>query len=117
MSERRQIIRSGRGFFSDIVLKIRLTIELLKDKRVDFWLKMIPILCLFYLIMPLDLLIGPIDDAVVLYIGMDFFIELCPEDVVNEHLKKIQHSKSDSNSASVVDVEFKNENKPYKDNF
>jgi hypothetical protein len=36
----------GPGFISDVILKIRLTIGLLKDKRVSSWYKLIPALCL-----------------------------------------------------------------------
>lgn len=96
------------GFIGDILTKVRLTFELLKDSRVSAWVKAIPIISLIYLIVPLDLLIGPIDDAVILYVGMDFFIDLCPRDVVNEHLarlqgKPVQKKKDDE----VIDVEFK----------
>jgi uncharacterized membrane protein YkvA (DUF1232 family) len=96
------------GFFGDILIKIRLTFELLKDSRVSTWLKAIPVISLLYLIVPLDLLIGPIDDALVLYLCMDFFIDLSPRDVVNEHLTRLQgrpvQQKKDD---EVIDVEFK----------
>jgi len=98
----------GGGFIGDILTKIRLTFELFKDPRVSTWVKAIPVFSLLYLIVPLDLLIGPIDDAVILYVGMDFFIDLCPREVVNEHLarlqgKPVQQKKDDE----VIDVEFK----------
>lgn len=98
----------GGGFIGDILTKLRLTLELFKDPRVSVWVKSIPVISLLYLISPLDLLIGPIDDAVILYVGMDFFIDLCPREVVSEHLVRIQgkhlQPKKDDD---VIDVDFK----------
>jgi uncharacterized membrane protein YkvA (DUF1232 family) len=97
----------GGGFISDVILKIRLVIKLIQDDRIDIWVKAIPVFCLVYLIVPIDLLIGPIDDAIVLYVGMDLFISLCSQDIVNEYLANLKgQSKSPSNE-EVVDVEFK----------
>jgi uncharacterized membrane protein YkvA (DUF1232 family) len=97
----------GPGFVSDIILKIRLTINLLKDKRVSPWYKLIPALCLVYLIVPLDFLFGPVDDAVVLYMGMDWFISACPADLVQEHTEKIQRKAEKKEPDQVIDAEFK----------
>lgn len=98
----------GGGFIRDILTRLRLAVELFKDPRVSAWTKAIPVISLLYLISPLDLLIGPIDDAVILYVGMDFFIDLCPREVVSEHLARIQdkplQSKKDE---EVIDVDFK----------
>ena len=97
----------GGGFISDIVLKIRLVIKLMQDDRVDLLLKAIPAFCLLYLIIPLDLLIGPLDDALVLYLGMDFFINLCPQDIVNAYILEIQGQAPDAGEEEVIDGEFK----------
>ena len=100
----------GGGFISDVILKIRLVIKLMQDDRIDTWLKAIPIFCLIYLIVPVDLLIGPIDDAIVLYFGMDVFINMCPIDIVNEHLLELG-GKPKSTSEDVIDVEFREKEK------
>jgi len=97
----------GGGFISDVILKIRLVIKLMQDVRIDIWLKAIPVFCLIYLIMPIDLLIGPIDDAIVLYVGMDVFISMCPLDIVNEYLLELGGQPKSSPKEDVVDVEFK----------
>ena len=95
------------GFISDVILKIQLVIKLIQDDRVDIWIKAIPVLSLIYLVVPIDLLIGPIDDALVLYFGMDLFISICPQDIVNEYLSEQKgQSKSPSNE-EVIDAEFK----------
>ena len=99
----------GPGFISDIILKVRLTIHLLKDERVSPWYKLIPALCLVYLIVPLDFLFGPIDDAVIMYLGMDWFISLCPAGLVKEHTDKIKGPPVKQEPEQVVDAEFKEE--------
>ncbi len=91
----------------DIVSKIRLTFALIKDSRISIWLKMIPFFSLFYLILPLDLLLGPIDDAVIIYLGMDLFISLCPRDIVDQLMRQIRMRDEASSEKDVIDVEFK----------
>jgi len=98
----------GGGFINDLILKVRLTIKLVQDDRIDLLVRAIPILCLVYLIVPIDLLIGPIDDALILYFGMDFFISLCPKEIVDFYLAEIQGGKSASQQEEIiVDAEFK----------
>lgn len=97
----------GKGFISDVILKLRLTMHLIKDERVPVWLKLIPLFCLVYLIIPVDLLFGPIDDAVILYFGMDFFIDLCPPEVVSEYLEKLTGTSDSTENQEIIDVNFK----------
>jgi uncharacterized membrane protein YkvA (DUF1232 family) len=97
----------GGGFISDVILKIRLIMKLLQDDRVDLWLKAIPVLCLVYLVVPIDLLIGPIDDAVVLYFGMDTFIKLCPQDIVKQYLNELEGQGESRSQEDIIDGEFK----------
>ncbi len=52
---------SHKYSLGDIVFKVRLTVRLLMDKRIAFYLKLIPIAALVYLVVPFDLIIGPID--------------------------------------------------------
>jgi len=101
-----QKIFSG-GFFNDLMIKIRLTIKLVQDSRIDMLVKAIPILCLIYLVVPVDLLIGPFDDAVVLYFGMDFFISLCPRDIVDEYLLEIRGNAEPQKPEDIIDADFK----------
>ena len=93
-------------FFSDIIQKFKLTFRLVKDPRVKTWLKLIPLSCLLYLIVPIDLLIGPIDDAIIIYLGMDLFIDLCPKEVVDEHLNELNLGGASNPDDEVIDVEF-----------
>ncbi len=63
---------------------IRLAIRLLGDGRVPWYLKLLPIAALIYFIVP-DLIPTPLDDAVVLMVGIGLFLELAPKDVVEEY--------------------------------
>ena len=85
---RKIIFPKNGGFFQDLSLRIKLILRLMGDKRVNILLKLIPIGALVYLVVP-DLLPGPVDDAIVLWLGGYLFVELCPPDVVEEHMKAI----------------------------
>ena len=50
--------------------------------------KLLPIGSLVYLVIP-DIVPGPIDDAALIWLAMYLFVELCPPDVVQEHLDEL----------------------------
>lgn len=99
--------------FGGIFNNLRLIARLLKDRRVNFLLKLLPIGALIYLIVPVDFLpINPLEDAVVLWLGGTLFIELCPDDIVAEHRQALQQASSgvdivSERSSDVVDAEYK----------
>ena len=83
------------SFFSTIADEIRLVLRLMADRRVNPLLKLLPIGTLLYFFIP-DLIIGPIDDALIIGVGIYLFIELCPPHIVEEHreaLKNVVDSK------------------------
>lgn len=87
--EKHTIIPStGDGIFYDLSIRLKLIIRLLSDPRVNVFLKLLPIGLIFYLFIP-DIVPGPIDDAAVIWFGTYIFIELCPQDIVEEHYKKL----------------------------
>jgi uncharacterized membrane protein YkvA (DUF1232 family) len=92
------------GFLSNLVNQIRLVLRLMADPRVNFLLKLMPIGALAYLIVP-DPLPIIIDDALILGLGTYMFIELCPDEIVEEH-KKALWEKDNEASGKVVDAEF-----------
>jgi hypothetical protein len=49
----------------------------------------LPVGALAYLVIP-DIAIGPIDDALIIWLGTYLFVELCPQDVVQEHMQKLE---------------------------
>src|SRR5665648_493879 len=76
------------GFVSEIAVKAKLVIRLMKDKRINPLLKLLPFAGLLYLVFP-DFLIGPIDDAAILFAGSYLFLEVCPQAIVQEHLQAL----------------------------
>jgi uncharacterized membrane protein YkvA (DUF1232 family) len=105
------------GMVRDFILRVKLILRLVGDKRVNPWLKLIPVAGLVYLISPIDLIpdiafpiIGELDDAAVLWITNYFFVELCPPEIVNEHLKALSAKPGAKDDDEIVDadsVEFK----------
>ena len=55
-------------------------------------LKVLPIGSLVYLVMP-DIAPGPIDDAALIWLATYLFVELCPPDVVQEHLDALKATR------------------------
>lgn len=85
------------GFFKDLSFRVKLIWRLVKDKRVNPFLKLLPIGALIYLISPLDIIpdialpvIGVLDDAVALWLGATLFVSLCPDEIVQEHTDALQ---------------------------
>jgi len=107
-----QIPNSGGGGVSAIAARFRLIGHLMLDRRVNFFLKLLPVASLAYLINPVDLP-TPLDDMGVLWLGMTLFVELSPPEVVAEHLAAIRGvvdtTAHDPNSTSdqVIDAEFR----------
>jgi uncharacterized membrane protein YkvA (DUF1232 family) len=94
MANKRDLINSqNTGFFQDLVQRIKLIGKLMGDKRVNFFLKILPVASLVYLVAPIDLapglalpVIGALDDAAILWLGTTLFVSLCPEEIVQEHM-------------------------------
>jgi hypothetical protein len=80
----REIVPKGGGVFDSLSQQAKLILRLLRDRRVNPLLKLLPIGTLVYLFVP-DIALGPIDDALVIWLGSVLFIELCPPEIVQEH--------------------------------
>jgi hypothetical protein len=83
------VVPSKGGVFQDLLLRVKLMMRLMGDSRVNFFLKLIPLGSVAYLFFP-DLLPGPVDDAAILWMGTYLFVELCPPQVVEEHLAQLK---------------------------
>lgn len=74
---------------------LKLFWRLLKDGRVPLGTKLLLLFLLAYVVVPVDLLpdvlvgLGQIDDLVVLFLGLQAFVRLCPKEVVREHVRAI----------------------------
>ncbi len=83
------------GFFRGLSNQLKLVFRLMADRRVNLLLKILPLAAFIYLIAP-DFLLGPIDDALVLSLGLFTFVELCPDEVVQEHRTALGMGSSSS---------------------
>ena len=83
------IQQQNPGLLTGLSRTLRLVLRLVADKRVNFFLKLLPISTLIYLVSPLDAAIPAVDDAFVIGLGTYVFIELCPQDVVEEHQARL----------------------------
>lgn len=102
--------RSG-GFFQDLTVRFKLIFRLMADKRVSPLIKLLPIGSLAYFLVP-DILPGPIDDAMVIWLGTYAFVELCPPQVVKEHLDELTGVVSTEwrepiDEEDVIDAEYR----------
>lgn len=93
---RRRSSRNSSSFFDGLSLRIRLILRLMRDPRINPLLKLLPIGALLYLVIP-EPIVGPIDDAFLLWLGTTLFVELCPQQIVQEHWAEL---------TSVIDAEW-----------
>lgn len=107
------IVPQQGGVVRNMVNQLKLIFRLLGDRRVSFLAKLVPLGAFAYLIMPADLapnvvlpVIGMVDDAAILWLGTYIFTELCPPEVVAEHMKALAGNMDPKNAnEDVVDGE------------
>ncbi len=103
-------ISSSGGMLRDLVFRFKLIVRLMGDKRVNSFLKLIPIGSLIYLISPIDLISGipgvsALDDVALVSLGAYLFIEFCPPEVVQEHMQKLTSNMDIVEGDDIVDAE------------
>src|SRR5215212_5673675 len=106
---RKIVVPASRGMTRDFVDRMKLILKLMGDSRVSPWVKLIPIGAIAYLISPIDIIMGipgvaALDDAAILWIGSNLFVELCPPEVVREHMQALGSNLEDD-SDDIVDVD------------
>ncbi len=100
------------GLVTQVVHSFQLVWRLSLDSRVPLLPKLIVPLVVLYVLSPIDLIpdmipiAGQLDDIGVLFLGMRFFIELCPPDVVMEHRRALGEDVS-VKSEEVVDATYR----------
>jgi uncharacterized membrane protein YkvA (DUF1232 family) len=77
------------------------------------WLaKLVPPAALGYVIFPVDILpdmilgLGQVDDLAILLLGVKLFIELCPTELVTEHLRALGAQLQEQQAEQVVEGEY-----------
>jgi uncharacterized membrane protein YkvA (DUF1232 family) len=77
--------------FRQTLFRARLVLRLMRDGRVPWVWKLIPVGGLIYVLFPFDLIpdfapvLGQLDDVGIFLSSLWLFVELCPPDVVKEH--------------------------------
>ena len=100
MSEKSYRSPSGGWNVTSLMRDITTAWRLLLDPQVSGVLKLLlPIAALIYFISPFDLLPGPIDDAVVLFVALRLFLQMAP----TEALHNAQGSANPTNSSKPDD--------------
>lgn len=108
------VVTQQGGVVRNIVNQLKLIFRLMGDRRVSFLAKLIPVGTFAYLLMPADLapnialpVIGMVDDAAILWLGSYLFTELCPPEVVDEHMKALAGNMQPggADNDDVVDAE------------
>ncbi len=98
------------GMIHDLVVRAKLIMRLIGDRRVSAWAKLVPIGALIYVISPIDIIMGipgidALDDAAVIGLGSYIFLELCPPAVVQEHMQALNSNMDESEGDEIVDVD------------
>ncbi len=89
-----------------MVKYLQLVVQLMKDSRVNFLVKALPFLSLFYLIYP-DFIPGPFDDAVVIALFLQLFMALVPDEIIDEHrFNRDYQQLQDNEDDSIIEGEF-----------
>jgi uncharacterized membrane protein YkvA (DUF1232 family) len=109
---RRKLLAPGQGgLMRGLVKQLKLIGRLMGDSRVSPFVKVLPIAALAYLISPVDLapgvvfpVIGALDDAAIMWIGSTLFVQLCPDNVVKEHMDELDMIAGDKTD-DIVDAE------------
>jgi len=91
------------GLIEEFTTYAKLVMRLLNDRRVNIFIKLLPIGSLLYWFFPEWSIVPvvcatPIDDAMLMWVGTTLFITLCPDAVVEEHRNAL---------TSVVDGEWR----------
>jgi uncharacterized membrane protein YkvA (DUF1232 family) len=108
------IVPQQGGVIRNLMNQLKLIFRLIGDRRVSFFAKIIPVAAFGYLLLPTDLapnlvlpIIGMVDDAAILWLSTYVFTELCPPEVVEEHMKALAGNMKpgDANNDDVVEGE------------
>jgi uncharacterized membrane protein YkvA (DUF1232 family) len=99
-------IPGSQGFFHQAALRIKLFFRMMKDPRINLFLKLLPIASILYLISPIDLApLMPLDDAAIVSLAFYLFIEFSPKEVINELMEELRNLDAGNiDSKTTVDI-------------
>ena len=106
------------GLMRRLLTNARLAIRLLREPRVLWLIKVLPLLAVLYVISPIDLapdvlpLIGQIDDLAIVLVALEVFLRLCPPAATAFHQAVIargQRYSPMSAAHDIIDAEWRRE--------
>jgi uncharacterized membrane protein YkvA (DUF1232 family) len=106
-------IQNTVGLIGTVAREIRLILRLLANRQVPIYTKLIPVFTVLYIVSPLDLTpdpilgLGQLDDAAILLLGLNLFVELCPRDVVAQLRREMSEPPVRDDDADVVDTTYR----------
>lgn len=89
------------SFLKSLGTELRLILKLMGDRRVPFWLKLIPLATVVYFFIPEP--IPFVDDFVVMSIGVYAFLEMCPDEIVEEYRMQLYNKKRGNAEGAIID--------------
>jgi uncharacterized membrane protein YkvA (DUF1232 family) len=100
--------RRSPNFWAELIKSFRLAWRLLRDRRVPWLAKLVPLIVLIYILSPIDLIpdfvlgLGQLDDLTVLILGIQVFILVSPYAIVQQHRDELDgtHRGDGGSSAS-----------------
>lgn len=100
------------NFISSMIMQLKLVMRLMGDVRINSIYKLIPLASIIYLVLPIDLIpgglftvVGAADDVAAVWFGFTLFLELCPTEIVNEHIAELTGKVVSSSAGGVVEGE------------
>lgn len=76
--------------------KLRLAVDLARDRRIPLQVRLIPPALILYLAMPIDLVpdfipvLGQLDDMIIVFVGVRLLLRFAPRDVVEAHIARFE---------------------------
>ena len=95
------------GMLTGLIKQAKLVWALFTDSRVSLWAKSVIPISLLYLISPIDFIpdvilgLGQLDDLGVILLGMTLFVRLCPPEIVDYYLKKLEYGDDFFNKEAI----------------
>jgi uncharacterized membrane protein YkvA (DUF1232 family) len=84
--------------------KLRLALALMRERRIPLLVRAVPPALVLYLAMPLDVIpdfipvIGHLDDALVLLLGVAVLLRFTPRRVLEEHVARLEATRAQGRS-------------------
>jgi uncharacterized membrane protein YkvA (DUF1232 family) len=110
---------SRLGLIATLFSQVRLAARLVREPRVPWLVKGIPLLAAVYVASPLDFVpdvlpvLGQMDDLGIMLLALRIFLRACPPAAIDHHSAAIDHGLSYRPMApggDIIDAEFRRDN-------